>query len=387
MRYTLEENKPGLRVPTRSHNGKMKLHTALATALLILALATPASAAIQQVRVTAVGIDRSANKAEALALEYAKKRAVYLTARKLPVDNVGAKVQAFREQDFKEIVRGAEINQIKRVGERTYAEVTVSIVDQALRRALGLAEQSYIEGQNEEQTRMRGVLVLPVYVKKSRPYLWEKDNLLRDPLRSESLRQAHGAVLTPAGDLHDLRLVDYNNVLSVTGKELEPMFAQYGAEEIVIAVYTPPVTGAEPVEESIILRRLTPSGNETEKVQIPEASDHDNAQERLKRAAILIANAVTQIASATAIDDQARLAKATQIPIDFNYANPRELASMQQALRAQREVLLVKLPAISLGEIDGVAYVEGDTQKLREKLKKAGIFVTDSGNGWKLSLR
>lgn len=387
MRYTLEENKPGLRVPTRSHNGKMKLRTALAAALLILGTAASAHAAIQQVRVMAVGVDRSANKAEALAMEYAKRRAVYLTARKLPVDNVGAKVQAFKAQDFKDIVRGAEVNQIKRVGERTYADVTVSIVDNALRRALDLPEQSYLDGVSEEQTRMRGVLVLPVYVKSARPYLWEKDNLLRAPLRSESLRQAHGAVLTPAGDLDDLRLVDYNNVLSVTGKELEPMFKRYGAEEIVIAIYTPPASGKEPVEESIILRRLTPSQNQAEKVQIPDVSDGDNAEARLKRASILIANAVTQIASATAIDDQARLAKAKQIPIDFKYANPRELAMMQEALRSQREVLLVKLPTISLSGIDGIAYVEGDVQKLREKLKKAGIFVIDSGNGWTLSLR
>lgn len=365
----------------------MQRRTALFAAFLILGLAGSASAAIQQVRVMAVGIDRSASKAEASAINYAKMRGVYLTARKLPVDNVGAKVAAFKEQDYKEIVRGTQINEIKRVGERTYADITVSIVDNALRRALDLPEQSSLEGIGDEQTRMRGVLVLPVYVKASRPYLWEKENLLRDPLRDESLRQAHGAVLAPAADLDDLRLVDYNNVLTVTGKELEPMYKRYGAEEIVVAIYTPPSGGADPVEESIILRRLTPSASKAEKVQIPPVNEKDNSEVRLKRASVLIANAVTQIASATAIDDQARLAKARQIPIDFAYANPRELAKMQETLRAQREVLLVKLPTISLGEIDGIAYVEGDTQKLREKLKKAGIFVTDSGTGWKLSLR
>ena len=365
----------------------MQHRTALFAAFLIFGLAASASAAIQQIRVTAMGADRSASKAETNAVNYAKMRGVYLTARKLPVDNVGAKVAAFTAQDYKEIVRGTEINQIKRVGEKTYAEITVSIVDSALRRALDLPEPSSMEGLSEEQTRMRGVLVLPVYVKSARPYLWEKENLLREPLRGESLRQAQGAVLAPAADLDDLRLVDYNNVLTVTGKELEPMYKRYGAEEIVIAIYTPPSGGAQPVEESIILRRLTPSANKTEQVQIPPASDHDNSQMRLKRASTLIASAVTQIASATAIDDRARLAKALQIPIDFAYANPRELAKMQETLRSQREVLIVKLPTISLGEIDGIAYVEGDKQKLREKLKKAGIFVTDSGQGWKLSLR
>lgn len=351
----------------------------------LLAVALPAQAAVQQVRVIAVGIDRRADTANQLAVEYAKKRAVYLTARKLPVEQVSAKVAGFTDEDYKEIVRGVDITQSKRVGERTYANITVSIVDSVLRRKLGLTE-STLDGIAEEQTRMRGVLVLPVYVKTGRPYLWEKENQLRVPLHDESLRQAQGAVLAPAGDLDDLRLVDYANVLSVTGKELGPMFKRYGAEEIVVAIYTPPESGADPVEESILLRRLTPSANATERVQIPR-TDASTAEARLKQASILIGNAVTQIASATAIDDQARLAKAKQIPIDFAYANPRELARMQNTLRAQSEVLIVKLPAITLSDIDGIAYVEGDPKKLSEKLKKAGIFVTDSGSGWKLSLR
>lgn len=354
--------------------------------LTALMIALPAQASVQQMRVTAVGIDRSASKAETLAIQYAKMRAVYLTARKLPVEAVTAKVERFTAEDYKEIVRGVNVNRIKRVGERTYADITVSIVDSALRRKLGLPEQSYLEGLAEEQQRLRGVLVLPVYVKSSRPYLWEKDNKLRGPLYTETLRQAHGAVLIPAGDLDDLRLVDYANALTVVGKELDPMFERYGAEEIVIAIYTPSAGGEKPVEASILLRRLTRSTTMTEKVQIPPNAA-TNPDEQLKQAAQLIANAVTQIAAATAVDDQARLAKARQIPIEFAYANPRELARMQEELRKHREVLLVKLPSISLGGIGGIAYVEGDAQKLREKLVKAGIFVTDSGTGWKLSLR
>src|SRR6187399_2248714 len=100
--------------------------------LLALAFAFPAFAAIQQVRVMAVGIDRSASKAQALAIEYAEKRAVYLTARKMPVDQPSAKIAALTDEEFREIVRGSEINKIRRRGERTYADITVSIVDTAL---------------------------------------------------------------------------------------------------------------------------------------------------------------------------------------------------------------------------------------------------------------
>lgn len=354
--------------------------------LIVAAFATAAQASVQQVRVLAVGIDSSSEQAEAKAVDYAKKRAVYLIARKLPIDDPSAQVAALKQQQFDEIVRGASVLRTRREKEVTYAEVNVTVIDTALKRALGLPEGP-VRDVSEIPAKMRGVLVLPVLVKNSRPYVWEKENDLREPLRSEVLRQSHGAVLVPAGDYDDLRLVDYQNVLEVTAEELAPMFERYGADEIVIAIFT--LGGGDNHEKpGILLRRLTPKTSRSEVVQVAmPAGATQKTEERVAEAAKSIATAVAQIASSTADEQQKRLDAAKKIPISFLYANPRELAQMQEKLRNNKEVLLLSTPSITTQDITATAYVEGDVEKLRENLAKQAIIVTVQGDRWQLSLR
>lgn len=359
-----------------------RIVTLVLTALL---LATPARADVQELRILAAGVDRSSTVAEALALDYAKKRAVYLVARKLAIDAPGDRVAALKPEQFNEIIRGATILRTRREGDRTYAEVNVSVVDTALKRALKLPET---DGRDLETdgNKMRAVLVLPVFVKNDRPYLWEEENSLRDPLRAEVLRQAHGAVLVPAGDLDDLRLIDYQNALSVSAPELAPMFTRYGADEIIISIFmlgkdneTPP---------SILLRRLSPKASRSEVVKLSTGIDEKTpVKDRIQAAARVIASAVTQIASSSAEADQARLAAAKKLPIIFNFANPRELATMQEAIRNAPGVLLLEVPSISVRGMKAIAYMESEPQKLRELLVKQGIIVSQQGDGLQLSLR
>jgi hypothetical protein len=363
----------------------MKRSLPIVTALLILlGSATSAHATIQQIRVMAAGVDRSASTAQELAIEYAKKRAVYLMARKLPIDKVADKVQAFTPKQYGEIIRGYEVVRVRREKEITYAEVNVSIVSEALRRALNL--EAGAPNAADASMTPQSVLVLPVFVKDSRPYLWEEDNALRIPLTNELMRQSHGTVTIPGGDPQDLRLIDYQNALSVTGEEMKPMFDRYGAQEIIIAIMT---MGADDkrADTSLLLRRLTlkPQPAQVVKLSMPQTVMTDEAL--TMAAARTIAAAATQIASATSESEQKRLAAATKLAVHFSYANPRELARMQSVLRTGPGVLMVELPSIGLGEIDGYAYVEGDKEKLRESLKKQGILVSEFGNGWKLSLR
>lgn len=352
--------------------------------LAIVGFALPAHAGVQQVRVLAAGVDRSSFEAEQKAVEYARKRAVYLTARKLPVQDPSAQVAALTQKQFDEIVRGSSVLRTKRVDEVTYAEVMVTVIDEPLKRALGIEDGPMLD-VSAKDPRGRGVLVLPVLVKNSRPYVWEKDNELREPLRSEVLRQSHGAVLVPAGDYDDLRLVDYQNVLEVTAKDLAPMFTRYGADEIVVAIYTQPSSDGK-TASNILLRRLTPKQSRSEVLSLEMPADV-KLPERSQAAARVIASAVSQIAASTSEADQKRLAAATKLPIKFLYANPRELAQMQEKLRNSKGVILLSTPSIALNDIVAEAYVEGDLEKLRENLKKQAIIVTDQGDTWQLSLR
>lgn len=354
-------------------------------ALVCFAAVQPASAAVQQVRVVGIGTDKSSAAAEAKALAFAKKRAVYLVARKLPIENPSEKVAALSELQFREIIRGATVLQVKREKTVTYVDATVSIQDAAIKRAFDLPDAE-ITDFTKAGVRNRGVLLIPVYVDKDRPYVWEKENLLRGPLRTEVMRQSAGTVLIASGDIDDLRLIDYQNALTVSAKEMDPMFTRYGADEIIIAIF------AQEHEEkgkpaSMLLRRLHKGSSKTEVLRLKGLETAATDEARVKEASSLIASAVSQIASSTAAADRERLEKATKIAIHFNYANPRELAHMQETLREQPGVLLLEIPSISLGAINGVAYYEGDTEKLREKLRKDGIIVTDAGTGWQLSMR
>jgi hypothetical protein len=217
--------------------------------------------------------------------------------------------------------------------------------------------------------------------------LWEKDNALQAPLSDELLRQAHGAVLIPGGDYEDLRLIDYQNALTVKAEELKPMFERYGAKEIVIAVVTPgALATSEP--DSVLLRRLSltqPLRNEV--MEIKPESPEEGAQVRLARTVRALATAFTQMANSTAEQQQLRLDAAQKIKVGFIYTTPRSLAEMQAAIRDSKGVLQLDLPAIALKDMRGLVYFEGDVSELKAGLMKKGLRISEQGDSWILSTR
>jgi hypothetical protein len=348
-------------------------------------MATPALAVVQEFRVVGVGIDNSSIKASALSLDYAKKRAVYLAARKLGAPNASKVVAKFSEQQFAQIIRGANVTQTRRKGDTTYSEVNITIMEAPLRRALKMSD-ALTDAQAAQQAPVRGVLLLTMYVGQERAYMWEKDNQLRAPMSDEIRRQAHGGVLLPGGDLEDLRLIDYQNALTVKGEELKPMFERYGAEEIIIAILTPSAVGTTS-PSSVLLRRLRLQGDRNEVMEITPELPEETAQVRLAKSANAIAAAVTQIATSTAERDQAIRDAAPKIPVRFRYAVPKDFARMQEAVLNSPEVLSLDLPSIGLAQVDGTIYLKGDKEALRLGLTKQGVFVTPNGDGWRLSVR
>lgn len=355
---------------------------AVMVALAVQAAAMPASAAIQEMRVLAVGVDDSSRKAEDKALDYARNRAVYLAARKLGLPNAHEQVSKFTPAQFREIIRGTRVVRTRREGTITYSEINVTLVDEALRRALKLPPAE----NTAPEVKMRGVLLLSVYVGHERAYLWEKENALREPLVTEIRRQARGGILLPGGNLQDLRLIDYQNALTVTPEELMPMFSRYGAEEIIVAVLTPGAAGTMDAA-NVLLRRLRPDGVRSELLEImPEDSSETSAM-RLEKAAAAIAQAVTSIATATAEGEQAIQQDATQIPVRFAYTVPKEFARMQEAIRHAPGVIFLDLPRIALAQVDGTIYLKGDGEGLKQALTKQGVIVTVTAAGWRLSVR
>ena len=357
----------------------------LAIFIFTFLLATPASAAIQQIRVLGVGVDASSVEAEAAAIDYAKKRAVYLVARKFQGDNIAAKVAQLKPEQYEKIIRGATVLQLKRDKETTYADITVSVVDTELKRALGMPVAPADVSDNAISAK-RSVLVLPVFRTADKTYLWEADNPIKESIRSEVLRQSQGAVIIPGGDFEDLRLIDGVNAGTVTGAELTPMFERYGAEEIIIVIVA---LGAEKTSDptQVTLRRLTREAATVEVMEVPAVGVDDSKEARISLAANAIAGALTQIATATSPDETRSRLQATRQFIEFNFANPRELGKMQEAVRRAQGVILLEIPAISLQNIRGAVYFTGEKEDLRTALAKKGIRVNNNEYGWALSLR
>ncbi len=349
----------------------------------MLAIASPASAALQEIRVVGVGIESSSMRANELAIEYAKKRAVYLAAKKMGVPSPSKAAAKLTNEQLRQIIRGANVVQTRRKGDMTFHEVNVTIVDEALRRAFKLPEKPV---SDEAEMKMRGILLLSVYASNERAYMWEKENQLREPLSDEIRRQARGGVLLPGGDLEDLRLVDYQNALSVKPDELKPMFARYGAEEIIIAILKPSAPGTmDP--STVLLRRLKLDGEHNELLEIPPAMVEETSVVRLAKAANTIAGAITQIATSTAEREAAARASAQKLKLRFSYAIPKELARMQEVVRNSPATLYLEMPSIALARVGATVYLRGEAEALRTDLVKQGIVVTAINDGWRLSVR
>ena len=351
--------------------------------MLLCVLATGASAAVQEMRVLGVGVDSSSWQAEQIAMDYAKKRAVFLAARKMGVKDAAKQITKFDEETYKAVVRGMTVTQTRRVGEVTYLDVSVTIVDEALRRTLKLPPD---DAKRHGDLKMRAVMLLPVYVSPERSFLWEKENVLRAPISGEVRRQSRGGVLLPGGDLQDLRLIDYQNALTVEPKELAPMFERYGTDEVIIAAAKIGMAGTADAT-NIVLRRLEPHRVRNEVIEIEPESAQETVDSRLNKAAVAIASAVTQIASSTSEQEREQREKAQKVKVRFSYAIPKELARMQETVRACPEVMFLDMPSIALARVSGIIYLKGSEEALRQSLAKQGLVVTTINDGWQLSVR
>ncbi len=362
----------------------LRLPLLLAAAFIATLAPLSAQAGLQEYTILALGVSRSSETASALALDYARKRALYLAVRKLGLTDPGAVAAKISEADMAHIIRGATVLKTRRDGEKTYAQVSVSIADDILRKTLNVAPAD--EQAQAAATTIRNVLILPALVLPDKTFIWQKDSPLRPPLSSALLQQGHGLVILPGGDLADLRLIDEENIATVMPEELTPMFTRYGADEIVIAIITP---GADtsPDATAIKLRRLSATGVRNETLGlIPESADA-TITNRIAQAAQALAGVAIEIATSSADDERAKLANAKQIHVQFIYTIPSELARMQDLVRNAPGVLQLALPTIGLNHITGTIYLDGDKTALHHYLSKKAVVIREKEGTWMISTR
>lgn len=341
----------------------------------------PAHAALHEIRVIGVGIDVLRSEAEEKAVDYAKKRALYLLARKLNVPQASEQLAKLRPQDIEEMIRGYTVIRTQRKDEVTYAEVAVSIVDTPLRRLVGLPEEDAAP-----KFRRRGVLIMAVYMDGDRPLLWERRNPLLEPLKSQSLKLGKGSVVMPVGDPEDLRVVDYNNILTIEYRGIQSMLDRYGAGEVLVAVVK---TGAEGSEDptDILIRRLSDRGIKLERVTIKPTKPAATEADRVNDAVYAISQVATDLASSVSLEERRALEGVPVLPVTFSFITMKEYGDLQAAVRAYPGIRQLDIPSIDLHKVQGTLYYDGDEQKLRDHLRKYAIFVRPNADGWTISLR
>ena len=358
----------------------------LAAFVCAFLLVSPAQAATQEFTILAVGIDKNEENATAIAMDYARKRAIYVATRKLGVANPSVAAARIPTADLAQIIRGATILQSRRVEDKTYLEVSVTIVTEALNKALSIQDAPIENHPIFDTSKIRSVLILPALVMPKETYVWGEDNALWAPLSIELVRQGHGTVILPGGDLQDLRLIDGENIGKVTEDDIKPMYERYGVEEIVIAIMTPGSQGSnEP--SKVLLRRLSRFHLRDETLEVKQSTIDDSLNTRVERAAQAIAAAAVQIATSTSRPEYEKLDTATKIPVHFNYTLPKELGRMTEVVRSTPGVLLLELPAIGLNNVDGTIYFDGDAAALRKTLMTRDMIIRVKDNDWTISTR
>lgn len=346
-------------------------------------LPVAARALPQDYTILAVGVDTSREKAANYAMHYARQRAMFLAATKLGVKTPEQAIKRLSPQAVTQIIRGTTVEKTQRIGEKTYQQIRVTVVEDALMRALGMNAAA----AQPRTAKTRTVLLVPVLVTPTKTWVWEKENTLRAPLSDEILRQARGTVILPSGDLEDLKLIDRDNATNAKYDELKPMLARYGVDEVVIAALQRHEEGS-PEPSRVLLHRISPKARRDEVVELPPDSPEDTPEIRMLAAVRAIAAAATQIASSTDEDIQDTLAAATKIPLRFIYTTPKELARLTETVRTAPGVLQLELPAIMLNNVVGKIYLEGnDSSALRKYLAGKGIIIRDVGNEWSAAAR
>lgn len=334
---------------------------------------------MQEVTVTGVGVHGDIEKAQVLALEYAKRRALYEMALKWNVDDLETKMKRLPAGVIAQSVRGARIVDFKREGEVLYTKTVVSVLDTPLKRVLKvpLSDAPTIP-------RGLGVLVIPVFKDGEQMLVWDKSNPLRAPIRRAALTGGNQSVVVPLGDAKDLAEIDYDNILNARYPQFEGLLKRYGAKEVMVVLLTPPDADNAPTR--VLVNRISKDGMKPELLEI-KAKEGSNMAARYNDVALTVVRLAAQRASATSGEEREKRAKATAQPVIFRFTTMAEYGTVDKVLRAAPDVSGLEVKNIALQEVVGVLYHTGTPEKLRAYLEKHSVKLREEGDSWVLSLR
>lgn len=349
--------------------------------LMLSLLALPAWAVVNKVEVIAGVMGTSPLDAQQKAVDYAKKRAFFLTLSKLAPGKAEEIAKSLTTDQIYAHVRGYELIEDKIDNEDPnyyLAKYHVSVSEDMVQRLL------VNDGANLNQ-EANPIVVLPVLRDGDRILFWEDDNIWRSIWNGLALELGEGLLVMPYGDPTDRLITDSSTVLSYDFAALSDIAQRYGAGEIVVAVATY-VRDQAPAGVEVVLRRLGPDVNKIKSLYYETDDRNETPESVLPDAARSVAAQLTEIAKTYQGEQLRRIANATKTALRAEFRRITDWADIQKKLNALPRVIQLDIDAISIQSADATLMYETKPENMLEIMRANGLFVRADGEKWIVEL-
>lgn len=344
--------------------------------LLTLLLSSTALAQIRHVEVLAQTVGSSPLDAQEKAIDYAKKRAFFLTLSRIAPERAEAIAKSLTSEQINSIVRGYELMNEKITPDNPnayLAQYKVSVSEPMIRRLLAQEGESVNEANP--------MLILPVLREGDSLMLWEDENQWRKVWNNTALESGEGILIVPYGDPNDLLAVSAATVLSAGFAALKPMADRYGAGEVVI-VEAALVKQQSPQGVGLLLRRLGEGVDKTKSLYFEVDSQNQTAESLLPMAARAAATQLKEIARTYQGNQLRRVANAKKLQLRAEFTRLDEWVRIKNKLESLTRVVELHIGQIGTDHANATLLYETTPEMMADIMRASGLFLTQGKDEW-----
>ncbi len=337
-----------------------------------------AIAATEDVKVLADINGNSPVDAQNKAIDYAKKRAFFLTLAKLAPDKADAIAKSMTTEQIYGFIRGYQLTHEKADGNHYLAEYLVSVSTDRVGR-LVVSDDTTATNENAKP-----VLVLPVLTDGDKTLMWEPDNAWRSIWNSVALERGENLLIVPYGDPEDMTITDSATILGYGFSSLKDMAKRYGTNEIVV-VRAQVIRDQTPARVRVTMRRLGEKLDKTKEVSFEVNNAGDAPESLLPNAARDVADQLKEIARLYEGEIEKKLANAKTIALQVEFRRLGDWVKTQDALRKLPGVVQLDVGSINIQSAQATLYYNGTPESLKEIMESNGLNVVTENTPWIIS--
>lgn len=349
--------------------------------LLLVLWVMPANAAVEELEIIAGIEGTSPLDAQEKAVDYAKKRAFFLTLSRLAPEKAKQIAESLTSDQIDTHIRGYELieDKIDKENPNYYlAKYKVSVSQDMVKRLLVADGAATDDAANP-------MLILPVLRDEDRILLWENDNIWRSIWNGVALEQGEGVLVMPYGDPKDTLITDSATVLGYGWDEMAELAGRYGAGEVVVVVATY-LREPKPGGVDVVLRRLGPAVNKVKSVYFEADSRHETPESVLPEAARSLAGQLKDIARTYQGEQLKRLANASRVTLRAEFRRLDDWVRLQETLGALPRVLELQVNRINIVSAEATLIYDTQPELMQEIMRANGLFVQPEGDHWRVAV-